>query len=336
MPFEIDLEEITKIYDTFNCVYIDKKRLIEIAKKMAKKELPAPTWRSRFQFPEKDDIWLIQFLGVTTAVNFAFTDFEYPHKKFMMDWNGQTFTGSETLGACFMRVLEENIPVLSANFLENISLNQVKYIFRGKNFLPLMEARMSILRDVGKVLKERYCGFFSNLFNEADYCALREDRKGIIQQLKNFKGYNDVVKFSEQEITFMKKAKLLILLYQGRVLSSGENSQLWPIKDIDLVGPVADYAVPAALATMGILRYKKHLYEIIKSRQKIKRNSQEEIEVRCATILAMELLRKEINTRRMSARKEKINMVHLDYAIWSKGRANMVSVPQHLTETIYY
>lgn len=313
-------------------VSIDFDRLTAVAKGLAKEVLPVPDWRIPTVYPHDDDQF-IQYLGVMTSINFAFTNFEPPYSKFEVHWKEKTFNGSAALGACFMRALEEKIPVLHARFLQFLSMDDMKHIFRGSAPMPLLKVRLDILHRIGDVLVWGYDGQFARLFEKADFRAFSEDRNGIVNQLLFFfPGYNDVARDprSGAKLVFAKKAQLCVLIYQGRALHS--NGRLKLIKDADDIGPIADYAVPAALKSMGVLTYERAFEQKIRAREVIHPGSQEEIEIRANTILAMERLKDEINVRRA----EKINMVHLDYRVWSLGRESLITIPQHLTPTVFY
>lgn len=321
------------IYSNPEFVFINEAALKRIAVELAKEPLVIPDWRWPDVLPAIDDENFVQFLGVVTSVNFAFTNFEPPYSKFKIDWKGRKFHGSLALGASFMRALDEGIPVLNAMFLKMLDREELEYIFRGINPIPLSEERLKILRQTGKILLERYDGSFLNLFKKADFMAFSRSvmEIGVIERLvTDFAGYFDTAYHRESQtlLRFNKKARLCVMIYQGRALSSGGKLPL--IKDAEGLGPPADYRLPLALKVMGILKYADSLEEKIRNRKIIQSDSNEEIEIRAQTVTAMLKLMEEIN----KIRDEEINMLQLDYAIWSlAGRLNE---PHHLTPTTCY
>lgn len=326
------LEGFTRIYSNPEFVFIDETELKQIAVELSKVLLVVPDWRDVF-LPPEDDENFVQFLGVVTSVNFAFTNFEPPYSKFKIDWKGRKFNGSLALGASFMRALDEGIPVLNARYLRLLDREELEHIFRGTNPIPLLKERLEILRQLGKVLLERYDGSFLNLFEKADFRAFSRSvmEIGIIERLvTDFAGYFDTAYHRENQtlLRFNKKAQLCVMIYQGRALSSGGKLPL--IKDAEGLGPPADYRLPLALKTLGILKYEKTLEEKIRNRTIIRLYSNEEIEIRAQTVTAMSKLLEEINKRR----GDKINMLQLDYAIWSS--AGRLNEPHHLTPTTCY
>ncbi|HAQ05831.1 MAG: hypothetical protein UX53_C0023G0009 [Candidatus Azambacteria bacterium GW2011_GWB2_46_37] len=327
------LEGFMCIYSNPEFVFIDEAALKRIAGGVAKLPLTVPDWRFSDVLPAIDDEKFVQFVGVVTSVNFAFTNFKPPHSKFEIDWKGRKFQGSLALGASFMRAIEEGIPVLNARYLRLLDRAELEYIFRGTNPIPLLKERLEILRQLGNVLLERYDGGFLNLFKKADFRAFSRSVMdiGIIERLfTDFLGYWDSSYHSGSGkiLRFNKKARLCAIIYQGRALSSGGKLPL--IKDAHELGPPADYRLPLALKAMGILKYADSLEEKIRNRKIVQPGSNEEIEIRAQTVTAMLKLMEEIN----KIRDEKINMLRLDYAIWSL--AGGLCGPHHLTPTTSY
>ena len=94
----------------------------------------------------------------------------------------------------------------------------------------------------------------------------------------------------------------------------------------------ADYIVPVALEVMKITEYSKNLKEKIMKGNIIERDSQEEIEIRAASLLATAKLTEEINIRRN--KKGQLIIPQLDYRIWKQYHAT--HRPHHLTVTTMY
>ena len=94
----------------------------------------------------------------------------------------------------------------------------------------------------------------------------------------------------------------------------------------------ADYIVPVALEVMKITEYSKNLKENIMKGNIIERDSQEEIEIRAASLFATAKLTEEINIRRN--KKDQLIIPQLDYRIWKQYHAT--HRPHHLTVTTMY
>ncbi len=83
----------------------------------------------------------------------------------------------------------------------------------------------------------------------------------------------------------------------------------------------ADYRVPVVLRELGVLRYAPALAEAVDSRRELTAGSQEEVEIRAATVEAVERLRRAMQAR-MAAEEgqaelgKRLNSVLLDWALW--------------------
>lgn len=312
-------------------VWLNEKRLEEVAREIAKEDLKIPNWRAPVFYP-KDDENFVQLLGIENSINFAFTDFE-TKKKFKIEFKGQEWTGSFAMAGSLLRAIEEDIPVLDAEYLKNIRFRDMLSIFRSVPGykMPMLKERTEIFQEIGRVLLKRYCGSFWNLFKEANFQAFGDC--GIIAHLcLNFPSFYDVSprRPGTGVFRFYKRAQLLVMVYQGRALDSRGDLPL--IGDIDDLGAIADYEVPKVLEYLGILEYTPSLKNTILNQEIIKKDSREEQEIRAMTILAMKKLLEEIN----QLRQNKINMCHLDYRIWKTGKDSTNLPPHHLTPTIFY
>ena len=325
-PFYKSLEVI---WERPKYVWLNEKRLKEVAREMAREDLKIPNWRAPVFYP-KDDENFVQLLGIENSINFAFTDFE-AKKKFKIEFKGQEWTGSFAMAGSLLRAIEEGIPILDAEYLKNIRFRDMLYIFRSVPGykMPMLKERTEIFREIGRMLLERYDGSFWNLFEDAGFMAFGP--YGIVNQLRHsFPSFNDV----SECLHFHKRSQLMVMVYQGRALDS--HGELPLIGDIDDLGAIADYEVPKVLEYLGILEYAPSLKKKILNQEIIEKDSREEQEIRAITILAMKRLMEEMNELRQKLEKEKINMCHLDFRIWKMGKDATNLPPHHLTRTIFY
>jgi len=94
----------------------------------------------------------------------------------------------------------------------------------------------------------------------------------------------------------------------------------------------ADYIVPVALKVMKIVEYSEDLNEKINNGILIERDSEEEIEIRAASLFATAKLTEAVNLRRPADKT--IIIPQLDYRLWKSYHAT--HHPHHLTYTIMY
>lgn len=317
-------------------VYVNGERIENVARKLCREKADAPSWKEPI-FPEKPADFM-KLILIANAVNFCFTD-PWTKLKFAVNYDGTLWRGSMAMAACLKRALDEGRPIFSADYLENLTMAEAANIFRtdcrvGEYPIPLLNERHAALVELGTSLKRNFNGSFLAIYEISDFRAFNNGRGLVELLIKYFPSFNDIsVSKAGKTFQFQKRAQLLAMVYQGRAMSSFG----WPfpvLKDADALGPIADYAVPAALEEMGILVYSQEVKRKIMNREIIKPGSREEIEIRAQTVYAMLKLMKEINKIRPATGRGTINIMELDYMIWNLGRG--VETPHHLTPTTAY
>ena len=111
----------------------------------------------------------------------------------------------------------------------------------------------------------------------------------------------------------------------------------------------ADYRVPVVLRELGILKYAPALEQTVESRGSVPAGSEEEIEIRAATVQAVERIRKALEARLRdeielcpefgSGRGDRppVTCVALDWWLWTRGeKLRDQSPPHHKTITTCY
>ncbi|MFN3995647.1 MAG: queuosine salvage family protein, partial [bacterium] len=171
-------------------------------------------------------------------------------------------------------------------------------------------------RDVNKFVK-LVVDTFSNYKDTADY------------QLNNGRVIN---------VGFYKRAQLLAhdlyLLYQyyhknnPEVIEKESFLKYLDFKNIDNLTAFADYKLPQFLHNKGIITYSEDLLNDIKNGKLINSKDVREVEIRAATVVAVDEL----------ASKTKTYPAFVDNVLWNlaKSDANSLIYPHHKTLTIYY
>lgn len=337
------LPSLKIVWDNSKFVFINEKKLKKAAQKLAddflKKGIKTPDWKMLI-FPEKPEEFM-KFILIANSINFCFTD-PWTKKTFSVNYKKKLWKESFAMVACLKRALDEGFPLYNSNYLENLKISDVEYIFRSnkklkENPIPLIKERWENLRNLGLVVNKKFDREMLNVFKASKFCAFNQG-KGLVEILvKNFSSYYDAAihPIFKKTIHFHKRAQLLAMVYQGRASSESK----WPfplLSDAFDIGPPADYAVPVALRKLGILVYKPSLSNKIKNKEIIAKNSEEEIEIRAMTIKAMIELLKNVRVLLEGKLKDKkeISIIQLDYKIWLMG--SKIKAPHHLTPTTAY
>jgi len=312
------VETLKPVWLTTKDVWVNEQKLQELIRKMKKEQLIIPAWAVPNVQPPIDcdlSFWL-NFICWINTVNFAFTNFQPPYNKFTIEYpEGTIWTGAFALSAAFMRALQEGIPVTSAEYMSRISLKDVKYIFRPidkEHQIPMLRERYEIFHEVGrKLLKlSPYRGDeWFDLFDQGNFRAFNNG-KGIVELIvANFPSFRkDFRYYKGYRLEFYKRAQLLVMMYHGRAVNSGGRYPL--IKDIEDIGPIADYDVPKALHFLGVLEYSNHLEVSIKNHRVFTPNDPEEVENRLAMSYVMKRICDEV----------RVNMAQADFYIWHMGK----------------
>lgn len=320
------LESIVPVIAGSKHVSTDVSQIVGHAGWLAYEELPFPEFVLPFGIGSSADE-AIDFILVSTALNFAFTDFK-TGVKFEADYAGRRWSDSEALFACMKRALDEGVPFLDGGYLSSVTRRDLQNIFRGNIEMPMLDERVEILRAMGEKLQARYGGRFCNFVRAGKPRALDEG-KGLVERLvREFPRFDDQSRFAGRNVKIYKLAQLGVWMLHACLSRSGA----FCLEDPQRLTAFADYIVPVALRVMGIQQYAPKLEAAIRNGKMIPRDSDEEIELRAHTIYAVALLTEEINKRR--PRDKQVINAQVDARLWTHYHAT--SWPHHLTRTIMY
>jgi len=283
--------------------------------------LTNPQWDARYHFfdaTERSVNWLL----VLDALNFCFWA-EREQKRWTIEYQGQVLNGYWAEAAALKRAAEENIPLWDAQFLSTISEKTITHIFRGEGAIPLLEQRVANAREIGCQLLEHYEGQFSHMIEQAQGSAV----KLASSLVQHFPSFNDTALYRTHTIRFYKRAQICVA-----DLYSAFGAQQWgAFHDIGQLTIFADYKLPQVLRHANVLEYQTTLAERVDNRELIAAGSEEEVEIRAATIWACELLR-----RAMQEYGHFITAADIDLRLWQMGQQSAEMRPYHRTRTIYY
>ena len=239
-------------------------------------------------------------------------------------YEGETLSGYWALAASLKRAMEEGISIHQAETLVSINSQTLAHIFSGSGKIPLFEERLANLRQAGQVLLDKFQGSFIHVLEEA-----RGSTVELVSLLvSQFSSFNDTASYHGQTVYFFKRAQLLI-----QDLWSTFSGEFWgSFDDLWQLTAFADYKLPQVLRHLGVIHYKPTLAERIQNLVQIPPSSAEEVEIRAATIWAVELLR-----QKLSSRGQKVTSAQIDNWLWNLGQDDTYrSLPYHRTRTIYY
>lgn len=188
-------------------VRLHRDRLQEVARWMAYEGLGQAPNDSPL-FPRVDERDLTDFVFLTSTINFAFTDFS-THTMFRVSYSGREWSDSEAMVACWKRALDRGLPILEGAYLARLRREEAAEIFSGNIPIPMLEERLAIFHQVGRVLEER-CGGRFHRFAEAGRRRLYSGGRGLLERLVGeFPSFQDASLHRGHRVVFHKRAQLL-------------------------------------------------------------------------------------------------------------------------------
>ncbi|HEX9035951.1 MAG TPA: queuosine salvage family protein [Ktedonobacterales bacterium] len=247
--------------------------------------------------------------------------------RWRVTWHGATHDGYNALAAALSRAVEEQQPVADAAWLADLEGDTLAHVLRpdeGAPAIPLFAERLNNAREVGRVLLDRYDGRFINAIEDADYDAVALE--AIIA--RDFSSFADIAEWRGAPVPFLKRAQILVS--DLRALTGGAGAGA--ILGMEYLTAFADYKLPQRLRALGVLEYVDSLARTVDSLTLITAGTEPEIEIRAATIWAVEALR-----RALAARGATRTASAIDERLWIESQTRLPDErPYHRTRTIYY
>jgi hypothetical protein len=320
------LTTVSHVVREASLVKINSEKISQVADWMAYEEFAKPDGSMLFDFGNDPDV-LMDFTLVVNTMNFAFTDFS-TGVKFETDYMGKRWCDSEAMLACLHRAIHAGIPFFSGEYLAKLTRKDLESVFSGTIEMPMLDERVTLFNEVGRVLVEKYQGRYSRFVRS---CApkLYADGDGLLERLTTeFPRFRDVSNYHGTDIHIYKLAQLGIW---GMHLALSPRGA-WKLEDAEKLTAFADYIVPVGLRVMGIFEYLPELEKQINSLTEVKRDSDAEIELRASSIFVIAKLTEEINKRRPGM--EPLLQPQVDFRFWKTYHAT--HWPHHLTKTVMY
>ena len=317
------LKSVSEIINDTNNLNINYDNIETVADWLAYEEFSFPKNNDRKIDPDN----FIRTTMLINTLNFAFTDFDNSIK-YEIKSNGNLLSDSEAMFNQIHEAIESGINLLDGEVQASLTFKDLENIFEGNIKMPMLQERKDILNQVGQKLVNSYEGDWVNFINNSPK-KLYSNGEGLIERLvSEFPRFNDSSNYKGKDVHFYKLAQLAFWGIHGEL----SNSNYFNIEDINSMSAFADYIVPVALKVMKIVEYSEDLNEKINNGILIERDSEEEIEIRAASLFATAKLTEAVNLRRPADKS--IIIPQLDYRLWKSYHAT--HHPHHLTYTIMY
>jgi hypothetical protein len=312
--------------------WINKERVTQVCHHLLTQYSPTlkPVWYDRFHFHDGTER-TVNWLLVLDALNFCFWA-EKDKPRWRIDYQGEILDGYWAEAASLTRAVEEGIALWDAEYLSTMSREDLAYVFRPSKgadgsageIIPLFDARLTHVHEVGRVLVERYSGQFTHAIEKAQGSSVNL----ALLLAQEFTSFCDVAVYHAKHIRFLKRAQICVADLHGAF-----GGKRWgAFTDLDKLTIFADYKLPQVLRHFGVLAYAPGLAQRIDNQELLQSGGEEEVELRAATIWACELLRCEMS----HISGYSVTAVEVDQLLWHLGQKSAEMRPYHRTRTIYY
>ena len=312
------LSSVSKVIPQLSCLEIDIEKLNESAIYLSKEDFG-------INYEGNPNIVPVEYIRKTMLINtlnFVFTDFSTSVK-----YKIENLSDTDAMVYQIDKALLEGVPLTKGSFMRDMNLEEFKRIFTGNIEMPMADEKVEILNNVGDTLVTKYDGDWINFIDDGPK-KLYDNGEGLVERLvRDFKRFDDHSIFENEKVYFLKLAQLAFWGIHREL-----SKIYFHIEDMENMTAFADYIIPVALESFGIVKYSSGLKEKIDSGILIDRDSIEEIEIRSTSIYVTAKLTELINNYKNE--EEKIIIPQLDFKLWTDFHAD--ERPHHLTKTIMY
>ena len=326
-------------------VRVDAAAIARLAASFVDQSTAVPPWDATLHYrghrDAHDDAGAARTAGwvfVLDALNFCFwAQGSDPDMRWKVAWKGQVHDGYDALAAALSRAVAEGHPLWDAGWLSSLDEATLRTILRpmpGYPAIPLFPERLHNLHELGAALLAVPGGPavppVVRLLHRADgsAAALVREVVGRMPSFDDTACWHDRESGERVHIPFFKRAQILVADLAGSLVGH----PLGTFRDLSVLTAFADYKVPQVLRRLGILSYAEPLAGRIARRELLPAGSEEEIEIRAATVQACERIR-----RALVERGRAVNSFEIDWLLWQAGQSLPPGTePYHRTITIFY
>jgi hypothetical protein len=137
------------------------------------------------------------------------------------------------------------------------------------------------------------------------------------------RSYADVAEHAGRRVPLLKRAQILPADLHGAGVAR--------FPDLADLTCFPDYKLPQVLRHHGALVYSAGLARRVDGREELRAGEPAEVEIRAATVVAVERLREAL-----AARGRELMSIQVDWILWDVGQALRPVSPYHRTRTIFY
>lgn len=266
---------------------------------------------------------LLQIIFVFNTINYCFWAGK-EEKKWTVKIDDEEMDGSIALFRCIEKEVKRNADFLAGDELADLSRSHLRSVLAGNITIPLFEERLKCLHEAGRVLEKQFENSFMGVYKKAGNDAITLADLLVA----HFPYFDDISEYKATKIGFYKRAQLNSKMISDALVANSEKE----LKNLNKLTAFADYKIPQILRNLGIIKYTEELANKIDSYVLIEKGSEDEVEIRSATVWAVELIRQELQKK-----YDFVTSSHVDSMLWNKSQTKTKGdKPYHRTITIAY
>lgn len=301
-------------------VKINRRRIKELARLWSGgAAIDKLRWPVDMHYTSDDPEKLLDYIVLLDALNFCF----WPHgnkEVWSIFYRGRRYGGYFAWALSLKNFFEHNNHA-GLDYFETITFSEFKNIFYGRGDILLLKKRWQIARQVAREIRIKY----GNARNMVLSCGNKFS--SLVPKIAALSFFNDVVVYGGKKVYIWKRAQILALDIWGAFQGRG----LGKFRDLGYVTAFADYRLPQILHEYGVLEYSPVLEEKISYKKLIKSGSSYEIEIRAATVWAVEYLAGALHDNGVP-----VHIFQVDWFLWETNREIKMKMPHHRTQTVFY
>ncbi len=313
------LQTTAYVIEHANHVWIDHSAIERAADSLAQRRVQPPAWNYEYHYFDATPR-TVNYLFLLDALNFSF----WGEPRWTIEYNGQVLDGYWALAASLKRAIEVDPQIVDGDRLAHTSPDVLERVLRGEGRIPMFPDRWRNMRELGTALTNLWEGQAARLVELADHDAARLAR--LVAE--NFASFNDVTVYKDRPVHFFKRAQIIVTDLWGAFGGTDWGA----FENVEELTAFADYKLPQILRAWGALTYAPALADKVDNKMPINKDSEEEIEIRAATLWGVEFLR-----QALAERGRKLWSVQVDWILWEASQKEIAGAkPYHRVRTIYY
>jgi hypothetical protein len=200
--------------------------------------------------------------------------------------------------------------------------------------------RVRLLQEMAQALLTFHQGSATYFISQAN----RSADMLVHNILQYFPGFRDATVDPDKGrwVAFYKRAQILVAdlwaALGSEVGDTKHGTDVCNFIDMAKITTFADYRIPQLLRGLSVLEYSPSLSETIDNGNEIKSSSMDELYIRAATVVAVDLLVEDVKEK-VEGCKQNINAVKMDWYLWNIGekldREGRLA-KHHRVRTIFY